>query len=59
MMVIVPNIVPVSFMHVLRRHVSAAVHLGHGLSQPHHGLQLSDGDAPGSATTCTTTVTLT
>lgn len=30
-------------------HVPAAVHLGHGLREAQHGLQLAHGDAPGAA----------
>lgn len=50
--------VPVGLVHVLRRDVAAAVHLGHGLGEAHHGLELAHRDAPRAARAARATVTL-
>lgn len=50
--------VPVGLVHVLRRDVAAAVHLGHGLGEAHHGLELAHRDAPRAARAASATVTL-
>lgn len=50
--------VPVGLVHVLRRDVAAAVHLGHGLGEAHHGLELAHRDAPRAARAARAAVTL-